>query len=687
MVDSIGEMLAVGRFLGLDDSPMDEIKDVMTVARTKQSMQLEREKAQWDRTHDGAKLVFGLMEKALSNSALSEAHREWLLNLSDSYKSSLPKELRAGFEALPGLRFLSEEGQREREFDRRFERPKDPVGADGLPLPLTAENEPIIAKTRLAQMEHDYKKVISIFGPEKGKEMMKLPKFISVLPGAQAGQGTPKVGAKAAEGASGYVPGVGTGQETSQNLWFIDPDTRQVQSVNLGVLGVDLKQAQEWGYSLLDMAKSGAAPIAPPQIMTIDGESARITPMKALMGGKEFVDKINYGKPDSAYSGIPDDVNLALSYVGFGVTDPDSAKTKFGSAAMNPKALEIAQLFGTLEEAFKGAKGDKNKQLAVTTQIQQIDSFLKSRYPEQMKNYRLVQLDPNLPKEGILKYIGFGGLALEGMHFGFIKADRIIRVTGDDGPEINLHQDSETGQAYDDNGTKVNSPTSEPIKDGDVVPGIRLKPKVQAGKSGQPTVVAEAAPEFVMAGIGKAVSMLLDDLSIMGGQIGRGLKAVGSLDVSGEYDPEKAKGKQKTTLEKNREARAELGENIEQVRQRLATTAAEVTELLASLGANFTENMAAGGEALDIMSADADEALAMIATAIQEARARYATDKTAVEILDDLLEKIVNTRDGIPIPSAKYYESRRDRKLTETFGKLSQKPKITAEKLKRDLER
>lgn len=613
-MSDISDVLAVGRYLGLNKTGAERANDITTLLAKQQGMELAQEKfaldiekEKFDRVYKGAHLTYGMMEKALSNPALSEVHREWLLDMAEQYGATLPPEMQAGFKVLPGLRFLSDEGQREREFDRRFKRPEDPRGADGLALPLTPENEHIHAKTRFAQMEYDYKKAITIFGVDKGKEMVKIPKLIQVsTPGSQGSKAS-----VTSEGKTKSVETPATEAQTGQNLWFLDPDTRQVTSINPGVLGVDLTQAEKWGYNLRQIAMTGGAPIGEPSFGEYNGKKFRVTPMKDLLTGKEFVDRQDYGETDAGLKGIPEDVVTAFSYVKLGIKE---AGTLAKGGGGNPNALAIAKSLMKLEDSYSRFKGKEASTIALDAQLAGIDRQIKSMYP-QMQKYQLVRLDKELPTGY------FGGFSIEDVNFGFIKADRQVRVKDANGAPVVLHQDSETGNTFDAKGRKIDTPT--PPKDGDTVSEIILKPTEQPKKVGQATQVPEAAPEFVIAGLGKAVSSLVEGLGLFGQKIGQAARAVGSLDVSGEFSPEKVEEHQKKTTEINEAAKAELNKTIENVRSIIqdARTEKQVAEVL-------------------------NDNVAYIIEYLRQLREKAKGDKTAVETLDEFINKLLGVRSG-----------------------------------------
>lgn len=140
--------------------------------------QLQIEKERWNRHLDDVKLTFGIFEKAFSNPALSDASRENMLHLARMMQTSLTPMESAALAGIGSTRILSSDELKAREFDRRFPKPKPPIGSDGAMLPHSDENAPAWARFYLRQAERDQKKAIAIYGLEKGKAIAPVPALI-----------------------------------------------------------------------------------------------------------------------------------------------------------------------------------------------------------------------------------------------------------------------------------------------------------------------------------------------------------------------------------------------------------------------------------------------------------------------------------------------------------------------------
>ena len=138
---------------------------------------LSQQRQEWKQHIDDVKLAFGVFERAFSNPALSESSRNHMLQLAGMLQSSLTREEQIALAGIGSTRILSADEMKAREFDQRFPVPKPPRAPDGSELPHTPENVPTWAAYNIRLAERAQKRAIAIYGVEKGKELVKLPKL------------------------------------------------------------------------------------------------------------------------------------------------------------------------------------------------------------------------------------------------------------------------------------------------------------------------------------------------------------------------------------------------------------------------------------------------------------------------------------------------------------------------------
>jgi hypothetical protein len=248
----------------------------------KQQLALEKEQRQ--QAWEEKTFIFGKLVEFMKDPATDPAMREHYGKLSQTYYFANDPKLRALLDPLAKGTPLDPMEQKLMAFDRQYPRPQSPMVRyeEGQPANINEENEREWAEYMLRLGEWRFRRAVVAHGATEAKAAFAPPRFVQVL--AMVGEGEDR------------RPG---------NLWYIDKQTDQVNSISQIIRQVDLDQAKKWGFPLEVIKARGFMPTGPPTEGVYGGGKFRVTPGVGLPDGQTRTDLQFYGKEDKDIKAIP----------------------------------------------------------------------------------------------------------------------------------------------------------------------------------------------------------------------------------------------------------------------------------------------------------------------------------------------------------------------------------------------
>ena len=443
----LAKFQAMRQVLGLDEDPLRDVKSIQSIRSSQQARGLAERKFAYERSQDKqkeyfdrTKFVFTQLASVYSQTPEGDPRREYLRQMTENFKFSLPQEMQLALGATELLRSISPEERRRTEWRKANPRPKATVGADGQPLAWNEENADIIAGDKLRASKWDYFDKTVAFGTETGKVISPPRSWLS-----------PPVG----EGAEGR-PG-------PRRFYFNHEDTGQLMSMELGAegLSVGLEQAKKWNWSPQRMAMNDFQPTGPPMVVMDGGVKTQRTPGKSLASEKlKWNDEI-YGTPDEAVKAIPKPWKDALGEMGRGRSFKDK---------------DIPGEVSNVMRMLKGFEGKWSKKELAQNQ-QAIDAEIQGLYPNIPFSFSYV---PDALDRPLL--FGRNKYIVEGTSWVVAPRMRVIDVVDETGTPGRVHVD-EKDRPHDKSKTPIAG--VDRAEAGDVLPGVTFKRSYQPRTAGQ----------------------------------------------------------------------------------------------------------------------------------------------------------------------------------------------------------